>query len=424
MNITTFKAFGSRNYRLYFSGQSISLIGTWMQRTAVYWLIYTKTHSAFMLGVAVFAAQFPSFIFSPLGGVVSDRYNRYRVLLTTQIASLIQAILLTVLVMYSHYAVWQILACSVVLGTINAFDVPARQSMVTEMVDDKKDLANAIALNSSMVNLARLIGPAISGIVLEKFGSGICFLINALSFLAVITSLLFMRFPKFIHLPNNKKVILEFKEGWKYLKQTPSIGFVILLLACVSLLVLPFITLLPVYAKIIFAGNASTYGLLNSAIGLGAIGGAFFLASLKPGVDFKKILFINLLIFGLGLILFSHMTNLPVALLFAVAAGFGMMSQTTISNTIIQTNVSGEMRGRVISYFAMAFFGMQPIGGLFIGTVSQYIGAPNTILAEGIAAVLIAIIFLPFLRKDFLKEKRKIELMEIKNPAIHSINKN
>ena len=424
MNITTFKAFGSRNYRLYFSGQSISLIGTWMQRTAVYWLIYTKTHSAFMLGVAVFAAQFPSFIFSPLGGVVSDRYNRYRVLLTTQIASLIQAILLTVLVMYSHYEVWQILACSVVLGTINAFDVPARQSMVNEMVDDKEDLANAIALNSSMVNLARLIGPAISGIVLEKFGAGICFLINALSFLAVIASLLFMRFPKFIHLPDNKKVIQEFKEGWKYLKQTPSIGLVILLLACVSLLVLPFITLLPVYAKIIFAGNASTFGWLNSAIGLGAIGGAFFLASLKPGADFKKILFINLLIFGLGLILFSHMTNLSIALLFAVTAGFGMMSQTTISNTIIQTNVSGEMRGRVISYFAMAFFGMQPIGGLFIGTISQYIGAPNTILAEGIAAVLIAIIFLPFLRKGFLKEKDKIELIELENPTMHSLNKN
>ena len=405
MNINTFKAFRGRNYRLYFSGQSISLIGTWMQRTAVYWLIYIQTHSAFMLGLAVFAAQFPSFLFSPLGGVVSDRYNRYRVLLFTQAAAMIQAILLVVLVMFTPYTVWEIFALSVMLGIINAFDVPARQSMVHEIIDHKEDLPNAIALNSSMVNLAWLIGPAISGIVLEKFGAGICFLINALSFLAVIASLLLMRFPEFIPQPHTKKVMGEFKEGWEYLKRTPSVRFVILLLACVSLFVLPYNTLLPVYAKIIFKGDASTFGYLNSFIGLGAVGGTFFLASLKTGVDLKKILFINLLIFGGALILFSHTTNFPIALFFSLLAGFGMMSQTTISNTIIQTSVSAEMRGRVISYFAMAFFGMQPLGGLLVGTVSQYIGAPNTILAQGIAAIVIAVLFLPFLRKDILKEK-------------------
>ncbi len=421
MNITTFKAFGSRNYRLYFSGQSISLIGTWMQRTAVYWVIYSQTHSAFMLGLAVFATQFPSFVFSPLGGVVSDRYNRYRVLLLTQALSLIQAILLTVLVVFTHYTVAEILALSVVLGSINAFDVPARQAMVNDMVDKKEDLPNAIALNSSMVNLARLIGPAISGIVLEKLGAGTCFFINALSFLAVITSLLFMRFPKYIAKPHNKKVIKEFKEGWKYLKATPSIGLVVLLLACVSLLVLPFITLLPVYAKVIFKGNAATFGYLNSAIGLGAVGGAIFLASLKAGVNLKKILFINLIIFGAGLVLFSHINNLPIALLFAVITGFGMMSQTTISNTIIQTNVSAEMRGRVISYFAMAFFGMQPIGGLLVGTISQYAGAPDTFLAEGIVAIIIALSFLPFLRKDVLKEREEIELMELEEAPANTL---
>ncbi|MDQ2719929.1 MAG: MFS transporter [Bacteroidota bacterium] len=418
MNINTFKSFKSRNYRLYFSGQSVSLIGTWMQRTAVYWLIYDQTHSAFMLGLAVFAAQFPSFLFSPLGGVVSDRYNRYRVLLITQAASLIQATVLTLMVIFTHYTVTEILVLSVVLGTINAFDVPARQSMVNEMVG-KEDLSNAIALNSSMVNLARLIGPAISGIVLQKLGAGTCFLINALSFLAVIASLLFMRFPKFISHSRNKKVIGEFKEGLKYLQNTPSIGFVILMLACVSLLVLPFVTLLPVYAKVIFKGNAATFGYLNSAIGLGAIGGAFFLASLKPGVELKTILFINLLIFGTGLMLFSHVTNLPVALFFAMVTGFGMMSQTTVSNTIIQTKVSAEMRGRAISYFAMAFFGMLPLGGLLVGTVSQYIGAPNTILAEGIAAVIIAVSFLPFLRKDMLRETDKIKLVELEDATVH-----
>ena len=420
MNITTFKAFRSRNYRLYFSGQAISLIGTWMQRTAVYWLIYMQTHSAFMLGLAVFATQFPSFIFSPLGGVISDRYNRYRVMLTTQVASLIQATLLVVIVMFTHYQIWEIFALSVLLGIINAIDLPARQSLVHQMVKNKEDLPNAIALNSSMVNLARLIGPAMSGIILEKFGAGTCFLINALSFLAVIVSLLLMNFPEFIPQVRSKKVFKEFKEGWKYLKQTPAIGFMILLLACVSLLVLPFNTLLPIYAKIVFKGNASTFGYLNSAIGLGAMGGAIFLASLKAGVELKKILFINLLIFGTGLILFSHITNLPIALFFAMLTGFGMMSLTTVGNTIIQTNVSAEMRGRVISYFAMAFFGMQPMGGLLIGAVSQYVGAPNTILAEGIVVILITVIFSPFLRQDILKEEDKIKLVELEDPSVNT----
>ncbi len=420
MNINTFRAFRNRNYKLYFGGQSISLIGTWMQRTAVYWMIYTETHSASMLGLAVFSAQFPSFLFSPLGGIVSDRYNRYRIMLITQIASLVQAILLVVLVMFTQYALWEIFVLSFLLGTINAFDVPARQSMVNEIIDHKEDLPNAIALNSSMVNIARLIGPAMSGIILEKTGAGTCFIINALSFIAVISCLLFMRLPKHIHHPHTKKIIHEFQEGWEYLRRTPSIGLVILLLACVSLTVLPFTTLLPVFAKVIFKGNATTFGYLNSAIGLGAVGGTFFLASLKAGIDLKKILFINLLILGAGLILFSHITNLPLALFFAMLAGFGMMSQTTISNTIIQTSVSHEMRGRVISYFAMAYFGMLPIGGLLIGMISQYIGAPNTILIEGIVAVIIAVLFLPFLRRDLLKEKDKLKLIELEDPTVNT----
>jgi MFS family permease len=417
MSINTFKAFRSRNYRLFFFCQSISLIGTWMQRTAVYWLIYTQTHSAFMLGLVVFTLQFPSFLFSPLGGVISDRYNRYNVLLATQIASLIQATLLVALVLFTQYTIWEIFALSVVLGIINAFDVPARQSLVYQMVDNIEYLPNAIALNSSMVNLARLIGPAISGIILEQFGAGICFLMNALSFLAVIVSLVFMRFPKFIQQPHSKKVMNEFKEGWIYLRRTPSIGFVILLLACVSFFALPFITLLPIYAKDIFNGNASTFGYLNSFIGIGAIGGAFFLASLHMVVNYKKILFVNLLIFGGALALFSYMTIFPIALFFVMLAGFGMMSQTTITNTIIQTSVSTEMRGRVISYYVMAFAGMQPLGGLFIGTVSHYIGAQNTILAEGIAALLIAVVFLPFLLKGHLRKNASVRLAELDNPT-------
>ena len=418
MNINTFRAFRNRNYSLYFSGQSISLVGTWMQRTAVYWLVFVQTHSAFMLGLAVFATQFPSFVFSPLGGVISDRYNRYRVMLITQTASLIQATLLMALVVFTNYNVWQILALSVVLGIINAFDIPARHSMVNEIIGNKEDLPNGIALNSSMANLARLIGPAISGIVLEKLGAGTCFLINAISYLAVITSLLCMNFPTFIPHPHSQKVFKEFKEGFIYLKNTPVIGLVILLLAFISLLVLPYNTLLPVFAKVIFKGNASTFGYLNSFIGLGALCGAIFLASLKPAANFKKILIINLIILGAALVLFSHITNIHIALFFAMLAGFAMMSQTTIINTIIQTGASAEMRGRVISFFAMAFFGMQPIGGLLIGTISQYIGAPNTILAEGIIAIVIAIIFTPILKKNLLKKEDKIKLIELEDPSV------
>jgi len=422
MNIKTFKVFHSRNYKLYFCGQSVSLIGTWMQYTAVYWLIYAQTHSTFMLGLVAFATQFPSFLFSPLGGVISDRYNRYKLLLTTQIASLIQATLLMLLIVFMQNNIAGIILLSTLLGIINAFDVPARQSMVYEIVQHKEDLPNAIAFNSSMVNVARLIGPALSGIILEKFGASACFLMNALSFLAVITSLLFMRFPIVLQKPPAKKVMGELKEGWKYIKQTPSIGLVILLLACVSFLVLPFSTLLPVYAKTIFKGGASIFGYLNSAIGLGAVAGAFFLALLKKGIDLKKVLFINLFIFGGGLVLFSHMTNLPMALFFAMLTGFGMMSQTTIIMTIVQTNVSATMRGRVISYLMMAFAGMQPLGGLLIGFLSQYIGAPNTLVGEGIAAMLIALIFFPLLRKNILAEEDKIKLIELEDPLI-DINK-
>jgi len=418
--LQTLKAFQSRNYRLYFSGQSVSLIGTWMQRTAVYWLVYEKTGSSFMLGAAVFAVQFPSFLLSILGGVVSDRYNRYRVLLLTQVASLVQALLLTALVMSEQYAVWQILTLSVVLGVINAFDVPARQAMVYDMVDHKDNVPNAIALNSSMVHLARLIGPALSGIVLEKFGASVCFLVNAFSFLAVIASLLFMRLPPYKRSERLHTALADMKNGFIYLRDTPAIGKVMIMLALISLLALPYVTLLPVYAREIFHGSASTFGYLNSFVGLGAIGGAIFLASLKTGTDLKKILFVNTILFGVGLFAFSHMTYLPVALFFLVIAGFGMMSQTTISNTLIQLAVTPAMRGRVISYYAMAFFGMQPIGSLLLGALSHYIGAANAMLVQGVVTILIALLFMPFLRKRELKPKDKMKIEQLKERSVET----
>ncbi len=399
MKLSTFNAFQSRNYRLYFYGQSVSLVGTWMQRTAVMWVVYTLTHSTFMLGLTVFAGQFPSFVLGLFGGVVSDRYDRFRVLLFTQVASLVQAVCLATLVLLGHYTVWEMLLLSVLLGSINAFDVPARQALVYEMVDNKAHLPNALALNSSMVNLARLVGPAIAGIVLEKLGAGICFVLNAASFIAVIGSLLRMKLPPYIQGPRDKKVLTELREGFTYLKQTPSIAKVILMLAGMSLLVIPYVTLLPVYAKVIFKGNASTFGYIESFIGIGALGGALFIASMGPTVNRKKILLINTLIFGVGLILFSHTTLFSLAMFFATICGFGMFAQTTVINTIIQTTVAPAMRGRVISYFAMAYFGMLPLGSLLVGAISQYIGAPNTMLIEGICALLMVSLFWSFLTK-------------------------
>jgi len=370
-------------------------------------VIYTMTHSAFMLGITVFATQFPSFVLSLYGGIVSDRYNRYKIMLITQTAAMIQAVLLAILIFTNHYTVWEILILSVILGIVNAFDMPARQPMVHEIIHDKTDLPNALALNSSMVNLARVLGPALSGIVLQKLGAGICFSLNALSFVAVIISLLLMKLPPYQSKPVKKKISSEMVEGFVYLKKTPAIGMILLMLAIMSLLVLPYNTLLPIFAKVIFKGDAITFGYINSFIGIGALGGAFFLASVKPDTDLKIILLVNTLIFGVCLMLFSHISYFPLAMVFATITGFGMMSLTTISNTIIQLKSDPRMRGRVMSYFALAFFGMMPMGSLLIGTVSQQIGAPNMLLIQGMIAVIIALVFSRFLRKDKLNKKNR-----------------
>jgi len=369
-----------------------------------------------MLGVTLFASLFPSFLFSLIGGVVSDRYNRYKVLLITQIASLVQAGLLALLILFNHYQVWEILGLSVMLGIINAFDVPARQSLVYEMVNDKNDLPNALALNSSMVNLSRIVGPALAGLVLEALGDGVCFLFNALSFVAVIVSLLMMKLPAYVRKEHPKNVFGELKEGLAYLKHTPSIAFVLMMLGLISLMVLPFNTLIAYYAKDVFKGTASTFGVIDSFIGLGAFLGAIFLASQKAGANLKKILFINTLVFGVGLILFSHEHVYGLALAFATIAGFGMMSQITVSNTLIQTTVAPDMRGRVISFYAMAFFGMQPLGGLLVGLVSHLVGAADTLLFEGIAALLIGCLHWRHLRSEKLKRGQDMILKEEEHP--------
>ncbi|TWJ03344.1 transmembrane secretion effector [Mucilaginibacter frigoritolerans] len=398
-NNSTFRAFRNRNYALFFTGQSISQIGTWMQRTAVIWVIYSLTHSASMIGFAVFAQQFPSFLLSLFGGVVADRYPRYKILLVTQTASMIQAILLAILILTNHYVIWEILTLSALLGIVNAFDVPARQPMVHEMVDDKADLANAISLNSAMVNLARLIGPALSGIVLQQFGAGICFSLNALSFIAVIASLVLMKFPEFKAPAIKKKITSELVEGLHYLKRTPAISILIILLICLSLLVFPYDTIEPVFAKVVFKGDATTYGYLTGSIGLGALIGSFLLASAKKGINLRMILLLSITVLGIGLILFSRMTYFALALPVGAILGLGSITPMSTSITIIQIEADANMRGRVMSFMAMAFFGMLPIGSLLIGTVSQKIGAPLTMLCQGISALTIAAVFSKLLPK-------------------------
>jgi MFS family permease len=387
MNISTFRALRSRNFRLYFTGQALSLLGTWMQKTAVSWVIYTQTNSKFMLGLSVFATMFPSAAFSLVGGGVADRYNRYRVLLTTQVLSMVQAALLTLLVFGRPGAVWGILGLSVVLGIINGFDVPARQSLVHELVEDKQDLPNALALNSSMVNLSKLIGPAVAGLAIEALGATTCFALNTLSFVAVIGSLLAIKRPAYVAKPHAKNILGELKEGFQYVRTTPDIRYIILMLAAVSLLVLPFTTLMPVYAKDIFHGTATTFGLIDSSIGLGAFIGALYLASRPPGANLHRILATNTLIFGVGLILFSHTPWYPLALAFIAVGAFGMMSQITISNTLLQTTADPAMRGRVISFYVLAYTGMVPLGSLLVGVAAQHIGVQNTVLVQGVLAL-------------------------------------
>jgi MFS family permease len=417
----TFRAFRSLNYTLYFTGRSVSQFGTWMQRTAVVWVIYTMTHSAFMLGLTIFAEQFPSFLLSIFGGIAADRYNRYQIIKITQVASMIQASLLALLVITGHYVVWEILTLSVMLGIINAFDVPARQAMLHEVLYDKADLPNALSLTSAMASLAKLLGPALSGIILEKFGAGICFLLNAASFGGVILSLVFMKLPAYTPPQVKKKVIPELVEGFAYLKQAPSIGLIILMLAIVSLLVMPYDTLLPVYAKVIFKGNAATFGYITSFIGLGAVCGTILLASSKKEANLRMHLLLSTIILGMGLIAFSHTAYFPLAMLFAAISGFGTVAQATVSNIIIQSESAPHMRGRVISIMIMALFGMLPLGSLIVGAVSQRIGAPDTLLCQGITGLIISAVFFNLLRRPKTGNSVKLQMDEAEATIIEEV---
>lgn len=393
------RALQYRNFRLYFGGQAISLVGTWMQRIAVSWLIYTLTHSAFMLGIVAFAGQIPTLLLSPYAGSYVDRHSRYKTLLITQIASMIQAGILAALVITGTHTVNSIIILSILLGIINAFDTPARQSFMILLVDNKDDLPNAIALNSSMVTLARLAGPAVAGILLSSFGEGVCFFINFLSFIAVIVSLLLMK----IKVPPVKTIEepiwQNLKEGYNYLQHSKGIRSAILLMALISFFVMPYNTLFPVYAQQVFKGNVTTFSWLNSIAGLGALMGAVYVATLKPGKDFLKIITWSNVLIATCIILFSYMKSLWIALAIIMIGESGLLALIASTNTYIQTHVEERMRGRVISYYVMAFLGIQPIGSLIVGYIAHKTSAPFTLLMEGIAGIISVTAFIPAFKK-------------------------
>ena len=388
-----FRSLRYRNYRLFFSGQSLSLIGTWVQRIAIPWLVYRLTGSAFLLGFVGFAGQIPTFILAPFAGVLTDRLNRYHIMIVSQILSMIQALALALLFFTNTIEVWNVLLLSVIQGCINAFDTPARQSFVIEMVEDKNDIGNAVALNSSMFNGARLVGPSIAGVLIASLGEGACFLINGISYIFVVISLLLMKVKPQEKKRKDTNIIKEFKEGFTYTFGFPPIRSIIILLTLISLMGMPFSVLMPIFAKDIFHGGSHIFGFLMGASGVGALIGAAYLASRKSVVGLEKLIPLAAVVFGLGLVSFSLSSSFPLSIILMIITGVGMIIHTACSNTILQTISDNDKRGRVMSFYTMAFMGTAPIGSFLAGSMASMIGAPATLLIGGIACVIGALVF-------------------------------
>jgi MFS family permease len=378
-----------RNFRLFFGGQSISLIGTWMTRVATGWLVYRLTGSALLLGTVSFAGQIPTFLLAPFAGVWVDRLDRRQVLVWTQTLSMVQSLALAWMTLSGHITIPWLLGLSVMQGMINAFDMPGRQAFMVKMVDDRRDLQNAIAINSSMVNMARLVGPSLAGMLIAVSSEGWCFLIDGISYMAVIASLLMMR----LHDPAVKRVptstLHELKAGWTYVSQFAPIRTILLLFAVVSLMGMPFVVLMPIFAARVLHGGPHTLGFLMGAMGVGALASALSLAARRTVVGLVRMIPIATAVFGVGLIGFGLSRVFWLSMVMVLVAGMGMMQGMAASNTVIQTIVTEDMRGRVMSYYTMAFMGMAPFGSLLAGTMAHAFGAPWTVIVNG-ALVLVA----------------------------------
>lgn len=395
-------ALRSKNFQLFFAGQGISLIGTWMTQLATIWLVYDLTNSPLMLGVVGFSSQIPSFFLAPFGGVFVDRFSRYHTLIGTQVLAMIQSLTLAALALTGVIQVWHIIALSLFQGFINALDAPARQAFVPELVEHREDLANAIAINSTMVNGARLIGPAIGGLLIAGVGTAYCFLIDGLSYIAVIAALLAMKVKPWRNVVTDGNPIQKVKEGFVYAFSFPPIRAVLLLSALVSLMGLQNTILVPVIAEQVLKGGPESLGFLMAASGVGALTGGIYLTTRQTILGIGKLIALAPAILGIGLIAFSLSRFLPLSLFTMLFVGLGTILQIAASNTFLQTIVEDDKRGRLMSLYTMSFLGMIPVGNLLGGFLASHIGAPNTLIIDGIVCILGSIIFsrqLPALRQ-------------------------
>jgi MFS family permease len=409
------RALRHRNFRLFFGGQTISLIGTWMTRVATGWLVYRLTGSALLLGTVSFAGQIPTFLLAPFAGVWVDRLDRQQVLVWTQSLSMFQSLALAALTLSGHITIPLLLALSVMQGCVNAFDMPGRQSFMVMMVDDKRDLQNAIAINSSMVNVARLIGPSLAGMLIAVSSEGWCFLVDGISYIAVIASLLMMR----LHAPVVKRVatsmLAELKAGWTYVSEFLPIRTILALFAVVSLMGMPFVVLMPIFAKVVLHGGPHTLGFLMGSMGLGALISALSLAARRNVRGLVRMIPIAAAVFGAGLVGFGLSRSFWLSMAMVFVAGMGMMQGMAASNTVIQTIVTDDKRGRVMSYYTMAFMGMAPFGSLLAGTMAHKAGAPWTVIMNGAVIVLGAVWFatrLPALRLQIRPIYREMGIIQ------------
>jgi MFS family permease len=386
------RALRHRNYRLFFGGQSLSLIGTWMTQVASSWLVYRLTNSALLLGLVSFSGQIPALLLTPFAGVWVDRWDRRTVLKVTQVLAMLQSFALAALVLSGNVNIWHILVLTMFQGVVNAFDIPARQAFVVEMIEDRADLPNAIALNSSMMNGARLVGPSIAGSVIAVVGEGYCFLIDGISYIGVIASLVLMKTkPGIARIHEN--LFSELKTGWKYIIGYDPIRSILALIAFISLVGLPFTVLLPVFADVVLHGGPHTFGFLTGATGLGAFISAVVLAMRKSIVGLGKRMAITALTFGVGLIAFAFSETFWLSMVLMLVVGFSMMQVIASGNTILHTIVDEDKRGRVMSFYTLAFIGAAPVGSLMAGALASQIGATPTLVVCGLSCIIASLWF-------------------------------
>jgi MFS family permease len=389
--LTLGRSLSGRNYQLYFFGQLVSLIGTWMQQLALSWLTYKLTNSPFMLGAVAFVGTAPSILLSPFAGVLSDRFNRHKLLIFTQCSSMILAFVLAALALTGHIQLWQIIIIGVLTGLVNAVDMPVRQAFVVDLVHSRNDLPNAIALNSSLMNLTRLLGPAIAGAVIAMFGEGVCFLANGLSYLGVIAALMAMRFPKpIVNEAPAHGIRRHIKEGFEYAFNYFPIRSLLIISAISSLAVMPLSTLMPALVKDTFHGGPATLGYLMSASAIGSLVGTVMLASRDSLKGIGRQIVVAMVLFSVAMMLFAFNRSFIAALVLLALIGFGTMFQMSASNTLLQTLVEDDKRGRVMSLYSMCFMGMMPMGSLLAGSLASAVGAGVTIFISGVVCLMVA----------------------------------